>query len=92
MHPQALSSVLASAALVPLDVFVVSYMKNGDGSFKEWAQDKAFRDTVTGHLMTSYVAVYGVIFVMTFLVLPLAFFYNALGDAGIDDGTRYGGY
>ena len=56
------------------------------------AVDKAFRDNVTGHLMTSYVAVYGVIFVMTFLVLPLAFFYNALGDAGIDDGTRCGGH
>ena len=79
--------VLTSAALVPLDVFVVSYMKNADGSFKEWAADKAYRDVVTGRLMTSYCVVYAVVFAMTFLVLPLAFFYNALGDGvDFDDG------
>ena len=58
-------------------------MKNPDGSFKDWASDPAYRRDVTGHLMTSYFVVYAVIFAMTFLVLPLAFFYNACGD-GID--------
>ena len=80
---QSLSVVLTSAALVPLDVFVVSYMKNPDGSFKDWASDKAYRDLVSGRLMTSYCAVYAIVFAMTFLVLPLTFFYNALGD-GVD--------
>jgi len=78
-----LTIVLTSAALVPVDVFAVSYMKNPDGSFKDWASDPAYRHEVTGHLMASYFVVYAVTFVMTFLVLPLTFFYNALGD-GID--------
>jgi len=76
----ALTVTLLAAALVPVDVFLVSYMKNANGTFKDWAVDPETRQAISGQMMTAYCVLYGLIMALAFLVLPMTFFFHALGD------------
>lgn len=71
----ALIVVLISSALLPVDIFFVSYMKNVDGSFKEWAASSAVRDSLENSILYSYYALYGVVFICIFIVVPFAYFF-----------------
>ena len=48
--------VLASVptALIPVDVFIVSYMKDSTGQFRSWAQDPHVRQDVQNTVLYSY--------------------------------------
>ncbi|GAV02179.1 hypothetical protein RvY_12776 [Ramazzottius varieornatus] len=71
----ALVLTLSTSALLPLDVFLVSWMKTANGTFQDWAQNSTDRQELESDVMTAYYALYGTITLTTFLLLPLAYFY-----------------
>ena len=50
----ALSITLLTTALIPVDVFLVSFMKNSDGSFKDWASLNSTRNSLEQSVATGY--------------------------------------
>ncbi|KFM58377.1 putative lysosomal cobalamin transporter, partial [Stegodyphus mimosarum] len=68
-----LTIALLASFLLPLDVFLVSYMKNPDGSFKEWATNST-RESLEHTVTNTYYSLYGIIFFYSFLVLPFVYF------------------
>ena len=75
-----------------VDVFLVSYMKHNDGSYKEWAKDVHVRENLQESVMYTYYVFYGIILALAFLVLPLNFFFHALGDEDDPDDEEYQEY
>ena len=59
---------LVSAFLVPVDVFLVSFMKDSDGTYKPWASDPEVRSELQWSVMQAYYAFYGIILIFAFLV------------------------
>ena len=55
-------------------------MKHSDGTYKDWAKDLAVRENLKESVMYTYYAFYGIILLLAFLVLPLNFFFHALGN------------
>lgn len=82
----ALSLTLITSALVPVDVFLVSYMKFSNGTYKPWAEDPSVRETIEDSVLYTYYAFYLLVILFAFLVLPLAFFFHLIG--GGDDGLQ----
>ncbi|OQV16881.1 putative lysosomal cobalamin transporter [Hypsibius exemplaris] len=66
---------LSTFALLPVDVFLVSWMKTANGTFQDWAANKTDRDSVEAGVMYAYYSLYSVLTVLAFLVLPFAYFY-----------------
>jgi len=75
---------LVTTILVPVDVFLVSFMKNADGSWKPWAEDSDVRDSVKDSILYTYYFCYSVIFFFSFLVIPSNYFYHGL-DTGLEE-------
>ena len=73
----ALTVTLVTSILVPVDVFLVSFMKNPNGTYKSWAESEENRDHIENSVLNAYYVFYGLILTLAFLVLPLAFFYHA---------------
>ncbi|XP_070534993.1 lysosomal cobalamin transport escort protein LMBD1-like isoform X2 [Ptychodera flava] len=71
----ALTVALLTVALVPVDIFLVSYMKEQDGTFKEWANDSDTRDAIENMMLYAYYTMYALEIVFMFLVLPFMYFY-----------------
>ncbi|GBL86202.1 putative lysosomal cobalamin transporter [Araneus ventricosus] len=82
-----ISIALLSAFLLPVDVFLVSFMKNSDGSFKDWATNST-RQAVEDSVTYTYYSLYGIIFFYTFFVLPLSYFSYEERDE--DRGNSFG--
>lgn len=81
--------VLITSALLPVDIFLVSYMKEENGTFKEWASDNATRQQVESSVMYSYYALYGVVFVLLFALIPFVyFFFEEKNDDGFGNEDR----
>ena len=59
---------LISAFLIPVDVFLVSFMKNSDGTYKPWASNPEVRSNLQWSMMQAYYALYGIILIFAFLV------------------------
>ncbi|KAK2191514.1 hypothetical protein NP493_49g09016 [Ridgeia piscesae] len=67
-HDKELCSTLASVlgiavslftcALVPVDIFLVSFMKDSDGHFKDWAKDVESRDAIVNAVLITYYVMY----------------------------------
>ena len=55
-------------------------MKHSDGTYKDWAKDLAVRENLKESVMYTYYVFYGIILLLAFLVLPLNFFFHALGN------------
>ena len=72
-----LTITLLTAGLVPVDVFLVSSMKNIDGTYQDWASDPEFRSEFLEHVMIAYYVLFSLVLLFTFLILPLNFFYHA---------------
>lgn len=70
-----LAVALATCALVPVDIFLVSFMKNSDGQFKPWAKDPGVRESIEDGLVNTYYVLYGLMVLFLFFLLPFAFFY-----------------
>lgn len=79
-----LSLALMTSLLVPVDVFLISYMKNYDGSWQPWAQSEAVREALENSILWAYYTAYGGILVFAFLLIPANFFYHGLPHQGED--------
>lgn len=71
----ALSITLLTTALIPVDVFLVSFMKNSDGSFKDWATLNTTRNSMEESVLVGYYILYGLITFCLFLLLPFMYFF-----------------
>eukprot|EP00106_Octopus_bimaculoides_P012063 XP_014779505.1 PREDICTED: probable lysosomal cobalamin transporter [Octopus bimaculoides] len=70
-----LSAALVTSAIVPVDIFLVSYMKDSDGHFRDWANSSSARDHVTNSVLISYYVMYGLLTFLFFLFLPFMYFF-----------------
>lgn len=75
---------LVTSILVPVDVFLISYMKNSDGSWKPWAESSEVRDSLKDSILYAYYACYSIILFFAFLLIPSNFFYHGL-DPGLEE-------
>jgi len=76
---------LITSLLVPVDVFLISYMKNADGTWKPWAETEEQRETLTDTILYAYYTCYSIILVLTFLLIPSNFFYHGLSNQSGDE-------
>ncbi|PVD23009.1 hypothetical protein C0Q70_16270 [Pomacea canaliculata] len=53
----ALTVTLLTSDLVPVDIFLVSFMKNQDGTFKDWAKDNSTRNSLEDSVLYAYYSV-----------------------------------
>ncbi|NWX46998.1 LMBD1 protein, partial [Steatornis caripensis] len=70
----ALAVALISSALLPVDIFLVSYMKNQNGTFKDWADAKVSRQ-IEDTVLYAYYTLYSIILFFVFLWIPFVYFY-----------------
>jgi len=76
---------LISSILVPLDVFLTSYMKHTDGTWREWASTVEQRESIKSSIQYGYYASYSVILTFCFFIFPANLFYHGVSgqeDAG----------
>ena len=76
---------IISALLVPVDVFLVSSMKNANGTYQEWAKDGTIREEYFYEIRLVYYVLFCVVLTMSFLVLPLTFFYHTTSPLAEDE-------
>ena len=77
-----LFTTLLTTALVPVDVFLVSFMKNNDGTWKPWAEGEDVRESLKNSVLYAYYACYSLIFLFSFVIIPSNYFYHGL-DVGL---------
>lgn len=80
-----LGVTVVSAVLLPVDVYIVSSMKNADGTFADWAKDPQDRELVIFKIKVFYYVIFGLILGLCFLILPLLFFYHATTPLADDE-------
>jgi len=80
-----LCTTLLTTALVPVDVFLISFMKNDDGTFKPWASTPSARQSLENSLLYAYYTCYSLILAFAFLVIPANFFYHGAAAAGDEE-------
>ncbi|KAJ8359967.1 hypothetical protein SKAU_G00164920 [Synaphobranchus kaupii] len=71
----ALSIALITSALLPVDIFLVSYMKYPNGTYKEWAASNETRAPVENTVLYGYYTLYIIILFCVFLWIPFVYFY-----------------
>ena len=76
---------ICGALLIPVDVFLVSSMKNANGTYQDWAKDIKIRQEYLFDIQMVYYVLFCIILVMTFLVLPLTFFYHTTSPLAEDE-------
>eukprot|EP00128_Syssomonas_multiformis_P016353 Colp12_sorted_trinity150504_noHs@9730 len=82
-----LATVLACTALVPVDIFLVSSLKDSDGLFKDWVNNGTVSDVVDT-LTIAYYSLYGIIVFFAFLVIPFSYFFFEEDDLGVTVGQK----
>ncbi|XP_068793584.1 lysosomal cobalamin transport escort protein LMBD1 isoform X1 [Struthio camelus] len=80
----ALAVALISSALLPVDIFLVSYMKNQNGTFKDWADANVSRQ-IEDTVLYGYYTLYSIILFCVFLWIPFVYFYYEEKEE--DDGS-----
>ncbi|XP_015791616.1 probable lysosomal cobalamin transporter [Tetranychus urticae] len=71
----ALTIVLITSALLPVDIFLVSYMKTPEGMFKPWAEELTARENIEDVMLNFYYVAYGLVFFCVFIMIPFMYFY-----------------
>ncbi|XP_013380006.1 probable lysosomal cobalamin transporter [Lingula anatina] len=71
----AVAVALLTSALVPVDIFLVAFMKDPDGKFKEWAESNVTRQEVETSVLYTYYTMYALITFFLFFALPFVYFY-----------------
>uniref|UniRef100_A0AC11DK18 LMBR1 domain containing 1 n=1 Tax=Ovis aries TaxID=9940 RepID=A0AC11DK18_SHEEP len=69
-----LAIALITSALLPVDIFLVSYMKNQNGTFKDWANANVSRQ-IEDTVLYGYYTLYSVILFCVFFWIPFVYFY-----------------
>uniref|UniRef100_A0A9L0J359 Lysosomal cobalamin transport escort protein LMBD1 n=1 Tax=Equus asinus TaxID=9793 RepID=A0A9L0J359_EQUAS len=78
-----LAIALITSALLPVDIFLVSYMKNQNGTFKDWANANVSRQ-IEDTVLYGYYTLYSAILLCVFFWIPFVYFYYEEKD---DDDT-----
>ncbi|XP_051936532.1 lysosomal cobalamin transport escort protein LMBD1 [Hippocampus zosterae] len=71
----ALAIALITSALLPVDIFLVSFMKYPNGTYKEWAVNNETRAQIEDTVLYGYYALYSIILLCVFLWIPFVYFY-----------------
>ncbi|XP_072293044.1 lysosomal cobalamin transport escort protein LMBD1 [Eucyclogobius newberryi] len=71
----ALAVALITSALLPVDIFLVSFMKYPNGTYKEWAADNVTRAKIEDSVLYGYYTLYSIILFCVFLWIPFVYFY-----------------
>ncbi|XP_061814812.1 lysosomal cobalamin transport escort protein LMBD1 [Nerophis lumbriciformis] len=71
----ALAIALISSALLPVDIFLVSFMKYPNGTYKEWAANNETRAQIEDTVLYGYYTLYSIILFCVFLWIPFVYFY-----------------
>ncbi|CAH3196218.1 unnamed protein product [Porites evermanni] len=80
----ALAITLLTTALVPVDIFLVSYMKNDDGTWKEWSADESVRnDFEKNTVAVGYYVLYAMVAFFAFVLMPFMYFYYEEKDEDV---------
>ncbi|KAK3091500.1 hypothetical protein FSP39_020283 [Pinctada imbricata] len=85
----AISVTLLTTALIPVDIFLVSYMKTSNGTFQPWAQDTSTRQSLEKSVEYAYYSLYGLIIFCQFLLLPFMYFFFEEKDEETSNKSRY---
>eukprot|EP00112_Aurelia_sp_Birch-Aquarium-sp1_P004805 Seg1545.2_Seg1545.9 transcript_id=Seg1545.2_Seg1545.9/GoldUCD/mRNA.D3Y31 product="putative lysosomal cobalamin transporter" protein_id=Seg1545.2_Seg1545.9/GoldUCD/D3Y31 len=84
----ALFVTLLTTGLVPVDVFLVSYMKDSSGSYKSWASDPDARKSIEDTITLAYYALYATVAFFIFIILPFMYFYYEEKDDDVSVASR----
>ncbi|XP_048863481.1 lysosomal cobalamin transport escort protein LMBD1 [Brienomyrus brachyistius] len=71
----ALAIALITSALLPVDIFLVSYMKYPNGTYKEWAASNETRAQMEDTVLYGYYTLYSITLFCVFLWIPFVYFY-----------------
>uniref|UniRef100_A0A3Q2VGN8 Lysosomal cobalamin transport escort protein LMBD1 n=1 Tax=Haplochromis burtoni TaxID=8153 RepID=A0A3Q2VGN8_HAPBU len=71
----ALAIALITSALLPVDIFLVSFMKYPNGTYKEWAANNETRGQIEDTVLYGYYTLYSIILICVFLWIPFVYFY-----------------
>uniref|UniRef100_A0A8C5H782 Lysosomal cobalamin transport escort protein LMBD1 n=1 Tax=Gouania willdenowi TaxID=441366 RepID=A0A8C5H782_GOUWI len=71
----ALAIALITSALLPVDIFLVSFMKYPNGTYKEWAANNETRSQMEDTVLYGYYTLYSIILFCVFLWIPFVYFY-----------------
>ncbi|KAJ8250148.1 hypothetical protein COCON_G00220700 [Conger conger] len=81
----ALAIALITSALLPVDIFLVSYMKYPNGTYKEWAASNETRGPVENTVLYGYYTLYIIILFCVFFWIPFVyFFYEERDDDNVN--------
>ncbi|KAH3832065.1 hypothetical protein DPMN_105341 [Dreissena polymorpha] len=86
-----MSVALMTMALIPVDVFLVSFMKTSNGTFKDWAQNNDTRQSLEQSVLVGYYTMYGLITFCLFMLLPFMYFYYEEREEEATCKTRFCG-
>lgn len=85
----ALTVTLLTTALVPVDIFIVSYMKHDNGTWKDWCVDASLRkDFEETSVTTVYYVLYSFVALFAFLLMPFVYFYFEEKDEDVTTRQR----
>ncbi|KAJ7373804.1 putative lysosomal cobalamin transporter [Desmophyllum pertusum] len=84
----ALAITLLTTALVPVDIFLVSYMKDADGTWKEWSADNTTRHDFEQTVAVGYYVLYSLVAFFAFILMPFMYFYYEERDEDVTTGQR----
>ncbi|XP_068597481.1 lysosomal cobalamin transport escort protein LMBD1 [Brachionichthys hirsutus] len=71
----ALAIALITSALLPVDIFLVSFMKYSNGTYKDWAASNETRAQIEDTVLYGYYTLYSIILFCVFLWIPFVYFY-----------------
>ncbi|KAF7686945.1 hypothetical protein HF521_015338 [Silurus meridionalis] len=71
----ALAIALITSALLPVDIFLVSFMKYQNGTYKDWATNNETRRQIEDTVLYGYYTLYSIILFCVFFWIPFVYFY-----------------
>ncbi|XP_076866819.1 lysosomal cobalamin transport escort protein LMBD1 [Brachyhypopomus gauderio] len=71
----ALAVALITSALLPVDIFLVSFMKHPNGTYKDWAANNETRKQIEDTVLYGYYTLYSIILFCVFFWIPFVYFY-----------------
>uniref|UniRef100_A0A6G1SN97 Putative lysosomal cobalamin transporter n=1 Tax=Aceria tosichella TaxID=561515 RepID=A0A6G1SN97_9ACAR len=75
---------LLMAFLLPIDIFLVSFIKEPDGTLKQWATNQTLTMIEEG-VYGTYYTLYTIMSIMIFVVLPFLHFFNEESESNARD-------
>uniref|UniRef100_A0A8B9L435 Lysosomal cobalamin transport escort protein LMBD1 n=1 Tax=Astyanax mexicanus TaxID=7994 RepID=A0A8B9L435_ASTMX len=82
----ALSVALITSALLPVDIFLVSFMKYPNGTYKDWAASNETRRQIEDTVLYGYYTLYSLILFCVFFWIPFVYFFYEEKDE--ENGSR----